>query len=58
MKTRFPIGAESLNRGLAVAAIEKRNNVISVLRGLGKAQQVFGTELKTLIDELNEVLVA
>jgi len=26
--------------------------------GLGKAQQVFGTELKTLIDELNEVLVA
>ena len=26
--------------------------------GLGKAQQVFGTELKTLIDELNGVLVA
>lgn len=58
MKARLPIGAESLNCGLAVAGIERRKNMIPVLRGLGKAQQVFGTELKALIDELNGVLVA
>ena len=58
MEARLPMGTESLNCGLAVAAIEQRNNMITVSRGLGKAQQVFGTELKTLIDELNGVLVA
>lgn len=58
MKARFPIGAESLNCGLAVSIIERRNNMITVSRGLGKARQVFGRELKTLIDELNGVLVA
>ena len=58
MKGRLSMGAESLNCGLAVPTIERRNNMIPVSRGLGKAQQVFGTELKTLIDELNGVLVA
>ena len=62
MKGRLSMGAESLNCGLAVAAIERRNKMIPVQfivpRGLGKAQQVFGTELETLIDELNGVLVA
>jgi len=58
VKARFPIDAEPLNCGLAISTIERRNNMIPVSRGLGKAQQVFGTELKTLIDELNGVLVA
>jgi hypothetical protein len=49
------MGAESLNCGIAVAAIERRKNMIPVSCGFGKAQ---GRELETLIDELNEVLVA
>jgi len=52
------MNAEFLNRGLTVAAIERRNNMVPVLRGLGKAQQVFGTELRKLMQERNEVLVA
>jgi hypothetical protein len=47
------MGAESLNCGIAVPynwTTQQHDP-----RGLGKAQE---TELKTLIDELNEVLVA
>jgi hypothetical protein len=58
VEARLPMGAESLNCGIAVPSIGQRNNMIPVPRGLGKAQQVFGAELKTLIDELNGVLVA
>ena len=58
MEARFPIGHESPNCGLAVPTIERRNNMIPVSGGLGKAQQVFGTELKTLMSQLNEVLVS
>ena len=58
MKARFLMNAESLNRGLTVAAIEGRKNMIPVPRGVDKAQQVFGMELRKLIEEMNEVLVA
>ena len=58
MNVCLPLGVESLNCGLAISTIERRNNMIPVSRGLGKAHQVFGSELKPLMSELNEVLVS
>jgi len=57
VNARLPISAESLNRGLVVAAIKKLNNVIPVPRALGRAGKLFGPEQKALMDELLEVLV-
>jgi len=53
-----PMGVGSVNRGLFVANIESRNTIIPVSCSLGKAGALFGSELKTLMQELNEVLVA
>jgi len=52
------MGVGSVNRGLFVANIESRNTIIPVSCSLGKAGALFGSELKTLMQELNEVLVA
>ena len=57
MNAVFPIGVESLGRGLSVADIERRNAIIPLLCSLANAGLLFGSELETLMQELNEVLV-
>ncbi len=58
MNAGFPMGVAALNRGFSVADVERRNRMISLSCLLAKAGSLFGSELKTLMQELNEVLVS